>query len=457
MTDDGGASPQGGTNDGPTLREVANRCCKRIDVGAAVLPRPLFDADYDDACGRGEAKIAGATIEPASGDAAAECPLPDPSASGPNTTRYARTLSSEFNSVVIEHHLKWAPLCHSEPGPLEDLRPSERVGRYDFHHCDRMVDWALERGMRVKGHVLCWHVTTPSFVDKMSPGEVREQLRRHIFTTVGHFRGRIHMWDVVNESLAPDGSLADSVFLRKLGPSYIEDCFRWAHEADPGATLIYNDNKVEGMGGANAVKSDGFYRLLKDLKDRGVPVHGAGLQGHFSAGGTGRGRCPTPSMVRNQIRRLGQLGLKVNLSELDVRISKLPPDSDLRRSAQVAIYRDLVAAALAEPAFDGIWLWGFTDRHTWVRHFYHEDEPLILDGNYRRKPCYYGLREALGTLGPGGTVGGELGPFLESDRDADGTSWGSLWMQPEPEPEAGPKIEADSAGDSRPDWEQGRE
>ena len=81
MTDDGGASPQGGTNDGPTLREVANRCCKRIDVGAAVLPRPLFDADYDDACGRGEAKIAGATIDPASGDAAAECPLPDPSAS----------------------------------------------------------------------------------------------------------------------------------------------------------------------------------------------------------------------------------------------------------------------------------------------------------------------------------------------------------------------------------------
>ena len=130
-------------------------------------------------------------------------------------------------------------------------------------------------------------------------------------------------------------------------------------------------------------------------------MHGAGLQGHFSAGGTGRGRCPTPSMVRNQIRRLGQLGLKVNLSELDVRISKLPPDSDLRRSAQVAIYRDLVAAALAEPAFDGIWLWGFTDRHTWVRHFYYEDEPLILDGNYRRKPpgTDGNWREPSGTTG----------------------------------------------------------
>ena len=71
------------------------------------------------------------------------------------------------------------------------------------------------------------------------------------------------MWDVVNEALAPDGSLAENVFYRKLGPGYIEDCFRWAHEADPGCVLLYNDNKVEGVG---TPKSDGFYELLADLK-----------------------------------------------------------------------------------------------------------------------------------------------------------------------------------------------
>jgi len=456
--------------DGPTLRQQAARCCKSIDIGTAVLPKPLCIKDWDertqedngDDGENGTAqvpqadfrlppieneRIAGATIE-----AGPE----DHDHAHSSGTRYARILSSEFNSIVIEHHLKWAPLCHAEPGPLPDQSPADRLGRYDFHSADIMVDWALARKMKIKGHVLCWHVTTPPLVEDLSPEEVREQLRRHIFTTMGHFRGRIKMWDVVNESLAPDGTLAENVFLRKLGPGYIEDCFRWAHEADPDAFLIYNDNKVEGMGGPNAAKSDGFYNLLRDLVKRGVPIHGAGIQAHFNAAGTGRGRPPTPSMVRNQIRRIGDLGLKVNISELDVRVSKLPPN--LQQLAQKQIYHDIIAAALTEPSFDGIWLWGFTDRHTWVSHFYYDDSPLIFDENYGRKNSYYGMRDALSTVAPGGTVGGGLGPYLESDYDEDGNRWGHLWMQPEPAEEdyavsAGGGGGA-GAGDSRPDWLQ---
>ena len=128
----------------------------------------------------------------------------------------------------------------------------------------------------------------------------------------------------MNESLAPDGTLANNISLKKLGPSYIEQCFRWAHEADPTAFLIYNDNKVEGMNGPNSSKADGFYKLLKDLVDRETPIHGAGMQAHFNAGGVeDRQRVPTPHQVKNQIRRIGELGLKVNLSEMDVRVSKL--------------------------------------------------------------------------------------------------------------------------------------
>ena len=451
-----------GTDDGDglSLRQIADRCCKRVHIGAAVLPKPLFVPDWDDddddddddgnrggrdGDGGKRELIAGATVEPAH------------NLGGRGKTRYGEVLASEFNSVVLEHHLKWAPLCHSLPGP-GDGTPSDRVGRYDFHHADAVVDWALERGMEVKGHVLVWHVTTPPFVEDMSPDEVREQLRRHIFTTVGHFRGRVKMWDVVNESLAPDGTLAENVFLRKLGPGYIEESFRWAHEADPSAFLIYNDNKVEGVDGP---KSDGFFKLLRDLKNRGVPVHGAGIQAHFNAGGTGSGRPPTPRSVRDQIRRLGELNLRVNISEMDVRVSKLPPN--VQQIAQRQIYRDVIAAALCEPAFDGVWLWGFTDRHTWVSHFYYDDRPLIFDEEYGRKEAYYGLREAVATLIPGGVVGGDLGSYLESDIDEDGNPWGHLWMQPEPVPleeEGGVNKEklgesgALIGGDSRPDWLQ---
>jgi len=453
--------------DGESLREVVAKGIKRIDIGAAVLPRPLWNPDVDELEERDFLK--GAPMDAVSVDSedkdSALAPAPGISreAGAPEKydvapkipTRYARTLRNEFNAVVVEHHLKWAPLCVSEPGAMLDgaSSPCRRLGRYDFHHADAVVDWALKHKLKVKGHVLVWHVTSPTdILEEMSPEQVREQLRRHIFTTMGHFRGRIRVWDVVNEALAPDGSLAQNIFYRKLGPEYIEDCFRWAHQADPDAILLYNDNKVEGMNGPNKDKADGFYRLLASLVQNGVPVHGCGIQAHFNAAGIGRSRPPTPRMVKNQIHRLGKLGLTVNISEMDVRVSQLAPN--LRQIAQRQIYHDIIAAALTEPAFDGVWLWGFTDRHTWVTHFYYDDEPLIYDEDYGRKEAYYGLRDALSSITPGGTVGARV--LLDSDEDENGNSWGSVWMQPEVEDGNARTSfsEHDNlAGSDGPDWE----
>lgn len=434
-TDNSGDEDDDSEFDGPPLKKVVKRACKSYDLGAAVLPKLLLHPDVDELPDSEEPHADGYQLAP----------------SAPQQSRYARHVEQEFTAIVIEHHLKWAPMCTSEPGPLPDAVPvTDRLGRYDFGLVDEMVDWALERNMKVKGHVLIWAVTSPNaFLEKMTPEKLREAMKRHIFTTMGHFRGRIQVWDVVNEALAPDGELAPNVFLRKLGPSYIEECFHWAHEADPSAILLYNDNKVEGMGpdSPNHLKSEGFYNLLKDLKQRKVPVHGCGIQAHFNAAGVGRNRPPTPRMVQQQIHRLGELGLKVNISEMDVRVSKLPPN--LRQIAQRQIYHDILAAALSEPSFDGIWLWGFTDRHTWVSSFYYDDEPLILDEDYDRKEAYYGLREALRSLVPGGIVGGR-GVVLDDDVDGDGNPWGHLWMQVD-EGEEQAKRASDP---SKPDWEQ---
>lgn len=409
--------------DGLTLRETAAMACKKIDIGTAVMYQPLFQADVEDFGGKESLLDVVQTVA---------------------STHYSRVIEQEFNAVVIEHHLKWAPLCVSEPGPLPDSKSSDRLGRYDFHYADRIVDWCIDHKIqKIKGHVLVWHVTSPKFLEKMTPEQVRKELKRHIFTVVGHFRGRITCWDVVNESLAPDGTLAENVFFRKLGPGYVEECFRYAHEADPSAILLYNDNKVEGIG---SPKSEGFYELMADLTAKNVPIHGCGIQAHFNAAGTGRNRPPTPYQVKQQIHRLGELGLSVNISEMDVRVSRLP---SLKEQAQCQIYHDILAAALSEPSFDGIWLWGFTDRHTWVHSFYYDDEPCIFDEAYQRKQAYYGVRDALSTLTPGGYVGGS-NVTLHDNTDANGDRWGHLWMQPErEEDEAGV-----SNGDARPDWEQ---
>ncbi len=449
--------------DGDSLREVLTQACKRIDFGAAVIPKALLHHDVDELPVDDMLLGHGNTREGVAPE--------DLFAATKKSNRYSRTLHREFNAVVVEHHLKWAPLCVAEPGPLTDGNICDRLGRYDFHHADAVVDWAIRHGMKVKGHVLCWHVTSPNAIlEAMTSTQVEEELKRHIFTTMAHFRGRIHTWDVVNEALSPDGSLAENIFLRKIGPAYIEKCFRWAHQADPEAILLYNDNKVEGMNGPNRAKADAFYQLLSDLRKKGVPVHGCGIQAHFNAAGVGQNRPPTPRMVKNQIHRLGKLGLTVNISEMDVRVSQLPPN--LRQVAQRQIYRDIIAAALTEACFDGIWLWGFTDRHTWVTHFYHDDEPLIFDEDYGRKEAYYGLREALSSIIPGGVIGANVP--LDADIDVDGNSWGHLWMQEEPEPSAfnntsllgeaseydedddddddDNELEHDTAND-KPDWE----
>jgi endo-1,4-beta-xylanase len=308
-----------------TLKGLARKLCKSIDIGTAVMPGPLFHADNN------------------TDDGAAEDRSND---NNTTTTIYARILEQEFNSIVVEHHLKWAPLLRGGDG-------AANLSQYDFTHADSIVEWALQRKIKVKGHVLVWAVTSPMVIKDLSCLDLREQLKRHIFTVMGHYRGRIHEWDVVNEPLAPDGSLAKNVFLQKLGLDYVELAFQWAHEADPTAVLILNENKVEGIVGA---KSDCFYELVADLVAKGVPLHGVGLQAHLNAAGTGRHRCPTPRMIKQQIRRFGDLGLKVNISEMDVRVSQLP--AELRQKAQRQVYHDVLAAAMTEPSFTGVWLWG---------------------------------------------------------------------------------------------------
>lgn len=203
--------------DGDSLREVVEQACKRVDLGTAVLPKALFHPDVDEL-----PLDSDVSTLPREGVA----PEDLQTFSTTKSNRYSRTLQNEFTAIVIEHHLKWAPLCVAEPGPLPDGQACQRLGRYDFHHVDAMVDWAIKHHMKVKGHVLCWHVTSPNTIlEDLSPAQVEDELRRHIFTTMGHFRGRIKVWDVVNEALAPDGRLAENIFIARLDHRILKSVF----------------------------------------------------------------------------------------------------------------------------------------------------------------------------------------------------------------------------------------
>jgi len=239
--------------------------------------------------------------------------------------------------------------------------------------------------MVVKGHALVWHGATPTWVEALSPPELRIAVEDHIRMVAGHYRRRVHAWDVVNEAIDDSQpGLRSTVFSRGLGSDYVAEAFRLARRADPEAQLIYNDYGGEGLNR----KSNDVYNLVKDLKERGL-VDGVGLQMHISAASF-----PALADIQANIQRLADLGLQVNLSEMDVRVKDVPGDAATKLQRQRQVYRDVVAACVAVPRCEAVTLWGFTDAHSWIDSFFGADDPLLFDEQYRAKPAFFGVEDA---------------------------------------------------------------
>ena len=289
---------------------------------------------------------------------------------------YRQTLRSEFEVLTPEDAMK-----------MDAVRPSREL--YDFHDADAIVNFAEASDMQVRGHTLVWHEALPDWLEEgnFSRDELRAILREHITTVVEHYRGRVVAWDVVNEAVNDDGTLRDSIWLRGIGPEYIEMAFRWAHEADPQAELFYNDYGGEGLGR----KSDAIYTLARDLKERNVPIHGVGLQMHVSVV-----KHPDPQDVSENMARLANLGLEVDITEMDVQLQDGAGTMEEKLATQAHVYGDMAGVCRRSSACKQFITWGFTDRYSWIRESTNEqDMPLLFDESYQPKPAYQAVKEAL--------------------------------------------------------------
>ncbi|MES9607720.1 endo-1,4-beta-xylanase [Actinomadura sp. NPDC000929] len=292
---------------------------------------------------------------------------------------YASTLDREFNQLTPENEMKW-----------DTTEPSRNS--FGFGAADQLVGHAQAQGMKIRGHTLVWHNQLPGWVGAISSrDDLLSAMRNHIAKEAGHFAGEIAYWDVVNEAFQ-DGSGArrDSVFQRVIGDGYIEEAFRAARAADPGAKLCYNDYNIDGQ---NA-KSNAVYAMVKDFRARGVPIDCVGLQAHLTLGGV-------PSDMQANMQRFADLGVDVHITELDIRMST-PADAS-KLATQANDYKKVVSACLAVPRCTVITVWGITDKYSWIPDvFPGEGAALLFDGNYGKKPAYNASLEALGGTDPGG-------------------------------------------------------
>ncbi|MFB8377708.1 endo-1,4-beta-xylanase [Paenibacillus taichungensis] len=295
-------------------------------------------------------------------------------------------LAYHFNSLTAENEMKFS-----------SVHPQQEV--YTFADADAIASFAREQGMALRGHTLVWHNQTPDWLFENETGGLversilLERLKAHIQTVVGRYKDVIYAWDVVNEVISDDADdenafLRPSKWLDIAGEDFIAKAFEFAHEADPQALLFYNDYNE-----SDPHKRERIFRLVRSLLDQGVPIHGVGLQAHWNL------YDPSLDDMRAAIERYAQLGLQLQLTELDVSVFRFEDKrTDLVRPSQEmqelqAERYESIFRLLHEykKHISAVTFWGAADDYTWLDNFPvrgRKNWPFLFDESHRPKEAF---------------------------------------------------------------------
>jgi endo-1,4-beta-xylanase len=293
------------------------------------------------------------------------------------TARTHGVLLRHFNSLTGENVFKMRSIWQSQD-------------QFQFKWTDQIVSFAKEKNYRVHGHTLLWHAQVPDWLLSYEAGQEEwdKLLKHYITTVVQHFGDDVESWDVVNEAFLHDGTLRNTFWRQRLGDGYIEKAFRYAHEANPDVLLFYNDYDLA----INPVKRKAVMRYMKQIRERGVPVHGIGMQMHIAIS------YPENHQIVEAFDDVTRAGFKLHVSELDVSVNPFSkemdsPDAELlqRQSDKyVAIFNAF--NRLPDDLQHGITVWGIGDRDSWIpAHFNRSDFPLLFDFDYEPKQALHSL------------------------------------------------------------------
>jgi endo-1,4-beta-xylanase len=302
--------------------------------------------------------------------------------------------------------------------------PFDSNSTYNFIQTDAFFNFATQNNLIFRAHPLIWNeFNSPWLVAKFkasdtTSAEIDKIFINHISRLVKRHAGKVHSWDVVNEAINVDDGRSDNLkdttksgvrgekynfptWLNYLGSNYIERAFRIAAQVDPKAILTYNDNGLtysNPFGNSwDEQRRAAILKLLERLKAKGTPIHALGIQSHLEGH---RNKEFDESKFRKFLSDVASLGLKIIISELDVRDDQLPQDIITRDRIVADTYYQYLSVALDEPAVTTVVNWGLSDRYTWLSDFAPRADgakvrPLLLDENFRRKPAWKAVARAL--------------------------------------------------------------
>lgn len=324
-------------SDPNSLRNLVDKLPRKIQIGTAVSANPLF------------------TVQ-----------------------RYQNIAMSQFNLITLESSLK-----------AQFIHPA--ANKYGFTDADNIVAMAEANGQVIHGHTLVFAKSNPSWITDAPAADLQKIMIEHITAVVGHFKGRIASWDVVNEPLSEkdedyaNGNLGlrQDFWEKAMGETYIDQAFTAARAADPSAKLYLNDYGIEHAG----QRWDALIALVQRLKNRGVPIDGVGFESHVYQT-TDR---IDPEILRSHIQEIATLGLSVRISEIDVTGTNPQFQSDQ--------YSSVLSVCISEPNCTSYTTWGISDLYgsTTISDRY----PLLLgtsllwDKDMKSKPAYAALQVVL--------------------------------------------------------------
>lgn len=309
----------------------------------------------------------------------------------------------EESQLVLQQFASMTPENAMKMGPIHP-----RETEYFWRDADSIAAFAQRNHLKLRGHTLCWHNQTPRwlFVDSsggtpktVSKELLLQRLKDHITTVVKRYKGTVYAWDVVNEVISdkPEEYFRNSPWYQICGEEFVTKAFEYAHAADPDALLFYNDyNEI------NPVKRDKIYKLVKSLKDAGVPIHGVGLQGHWSI------YEPSPAQLDSTIAQFAKLGVKVQVTELDISVypkehsrrDRKPEDANdaytpEQEEKQTEMYKNCFTIFRKyKKVLSGVTFWNISDRSSWLDNFPvpgRKDYPLLFDKQMKPKKAFWAV------------------------------------------------------------------
>lgn len=315
---------------------------------------------------------------------------------------HEQLLTKHFNSITSENDMKWSSV-------------ESTLGNYTFGAADTEVGVAVCHDMRVRGQNLVWSTgeQTPSYAfgdgtnSPANQATVTGNIQEHIKGEVTHFGSQVYAWDVVNEPLDPTepDCLYHGPFYQVLGKSYIDVALLAAREYAPSGTKLF----INDYSTADPDRLACLVRVVKDLKNRGIPIDAVGHEMHNNI------NYPSPSAVENAIRTVAELGVDQQVTEFDLSVYDAGDDTSNYGANGGTVPSSIIAEQgyLYEHYFDvfrrmrrqlsGVTFWGMADDDTWLDSFpiSRLDLPLPFDTELQAKPAYWGIVDPMQLPGYG--------------------------------------------------------